>query len=186
MPVSNYKREECQRVAKRLKKSEFADYLVRLEEEHERALARAREEGRRSAMESVSERADKLAADMEQLAPVRAVIRAVVSKSADIEISDAQLQLMLDSGGTSSWPADNLPDELQNPHDVLLRLLDNCGTFCEKFAVDNPEFGIASYDEMGCALEIARADREALLKRLGLTEREWVLLGGASYTDVEP
>jgi hypothetical protein len=46
-------------------------------------------------------------------------------------------------------------------------------------------YGAASYDDLSEALACAREDRAALLKRLGLTDREWSAMGGACAADFE-
>lgn len=177
MPVSQYKRDECARIAKRLKKSEFANYLVQLEEEHERQLELVREEGARSAKQSLENAKLKLRCEREQLEPVRDAIRMVL-RARSQDVSDKQLTLMLEAKYASK-----LPQELQSPSEILSEILDSCQAVIEEIGGGR---GAPSYDKLQSVLDVVLADREELLKRLGMTDREWSMRGGTSYTDVEP
>lgn len=179
MPISQYKRDECERVAKRLKKSEFAGYLVHLAEEHEREIERAREEERRAAQLGRDNEKLKIREGREQLDGVRAAIRHVL-KSRGHEVSDEQLTLMLDRRARRE---ETLPRELHSPGEVLQEILDNCEAITEEFGGAH---GAPSYDDLQSALDAAIGDREELLKLLGMTDFEWAARGGASYADIEP
>jgi hypothetical protein len=177
MPISQYKRDECERVAKRLKKSEFAAYLAHLAEEHEREIERAREEERRAAQLGRENEKLKLREERERLDVVRAAIRHVLL-SRGHEVSDKQLTMLL----RNAVPKEER-DALRAPGEVLQEILDNCEAITEEFGGAH---GAPSYDDLQSALDAAIGDREELLKLVGLTDFEWAARGGASYADIEP
>lgn len=179
MAISQYKRDECERVAKRFKKSEFAGYLIHLAEEHERELERAREEGARETRKQRENDKRKIREEREQLDGVRAAIRHVL-KARGHDVGDEQLTLMLDRGTRRD---ETLPRKLREPADVLQEILDKCESITEELGGAH---GAPSYDDLLDALNMASGDREELLKLVGMTDFEWVMCGGASYADIEP
>ena len=73
--------------------------------------------------------------------------------------------------------AGDVPD-LKGPAGVLCDLLDNADSIRDMVGGD-------SYYEMEAMLGNAICDREALLTKLGLTDSQWSMQGGACWADLE-
>lgn len=168
----NYHLATMERVAARCKKAELVQYCARFmaeaDKQKEEAYARASKS---------NEENERLKNEARNLIPIRAALATVLKMRGGLAMENpAQLSLLL---GTDRYDMDEASSN--EPEHILLQLLDNCDKMIESYGGN----GAPTYDELMNALDIALGERAELLKRLGLTDLQWSMQGGASFADLE-
>lgn len=168
MASADYIRSCVEAVAKRTKPI-LAAYavreLVKAEEKYDSATARCN---------ALQEERDKLKLEVARLASIRTAVDAVLALKAKPIPSPNQLTMLLQSEELDTGD----DKDLEPAAAVLTELLD------KSYEISDDYEGITPF-QYEAALDAAFDDRAAMLKRLGLSEREWAAQGGASYTDFE-
>lgn len=174
MDKNSYTYKSIAATVKKLKKSELVDHIARVVDKYdeaERALNRALK---------IERDKNKILAPRAEFYKVlyAAVELVVATRSGGNGITQEQLALLVeDAGGRTYAPKDN------SPADIIDEILDNSETIIHDVAIAQD----IERDRLQNALKIALADRARLLYRLGLTDREWSMMGtdNGSYTDIE-
>jgi hypothetical protein len=190
MDKGSYQYREAETVVKRLKKADLVGYIAERGEQHRKdihtlnvELQRLREENKTRSHETARNKDE-----IDNLQLIRDAVQQVVnSRTSPIDAKQLALLLRGCAPGLTERGKEKrvreFDDELREAAKVILDILDGCEDVIETVGGGR---GAPSYDDLQSALDVAREERDALLEKLGMTDREWSSRGGASYADMEP
>lgn len=166
-------RLDAERIVKRFKKVELVGYVARTTEARDE-----REKALQEQINKLDEENQALKSQLKNLKTIQDIVALVIQARTGASIDGSEQMTML-----FAERHDGAGNETSSPTSVLEDIIDNCEAVCEEIGGGH---GAPSYLELDSALELALEDRAALLKRLGLTDREWSMQGGASETELTP